>query len=58
LDLANLTKLTCKLTSWGMKEVQFFRRADGSSPVEEFIDGLTDKQAQKVAWVLKLIEAH
>lgn len=39
-----------------MKEVQFFRRADGSSPVEEFIDGLTDKQAQKVAWVLKLIE--
>ena len=39
-----------------MREVLFFRRADGSSPVEEFIDGLTDKQAQKVAWVLKLIE--
>ena len=39
-----------------MKEVQFFSRADGSSPVEEFIDSLTDKQAQKVAWVLKLIE--
>lgn len=39
-----------------MREVQFFRRVDGSSPVEEFIDGLTDKQAQKVAWVLKLIE--
>jgi len=28
-----------------MKEVHFFKRADGSSPVEEFIDGLTDKQA-------------
>lgn len=39
-----------------MREVQFFRRVDGSSPVEEFIDSLTDKQAQKVAWVLKLIE--
>jgi hypothetical protein len=39
-----------------MRDVQFFKRADGSSPVEEFIDGLTDKQAQKVAWVLKLIE--
>lgn len=39
-----------------MKEVLFFKRADGSSPVEEFIDKLTDKQAQKVAWVLKLID--
>lgn len=39
-----------------MREVLFFRRADGSSPVEEFVDRLTDKQAQKIAWVLKLIE--
>ena len=39
-----------------MREVQFFKRADGSSPVGEFIDSMTDKQAQKVAWVLKLIE--
>ncbi len=44
------------LTLVNMKEIHFFKRADGSSPVEEFIDGLTDKQAQKVAWVLKLIE--
>lgn len=39
-----------------MREVLFFKRSDGTSPVEEFIDSLTDKQAQKVAWVLKLIE--
>lgn len=39
-----------------MRVVHFFRRMNGSSPVGEFIDGLTDKQAQKVAWVLKLIE--
>ena len=39
-----------------MRDVQFFRRPDGSSPVEEFIASLTDKQAQKVAWVLNLIE--
>ena len=39
-----------------MREVQFSKRPDGSSPVEEFIVGLTDKQAQKVAWVLNLIE--
>lgn len=28
----------------------------GSCPVEEFLDSLTAKQAQKVLWVLKLIE--
>ncbi|MCC5835853.1 MAG: type II toxin-antitoxin system RelE/ParE family toxin [Opitutales bacterium] len=39
-----------------MKVILFFKRPDGSSPVEEFIDGLTDKQAQKVVWVLGLIE--
>jgi len=39
-----------------MREVLFFKRADGTSPVEEFIDALTDKQARKVAWVLGLIE--
>lgn len=39
-----------------MKEVVFFKWANGSSPLEEFIDGLTDKQAQKVVWVLSLIE--
>ena len=27
-----------------MKEILFFRRADGTSPVEEFIDSLNDKQ--------------
>lgn len=39
-----------------MREVLFFMRSDGTSPVEEFIDGLNDKQAQKIAWVLNLIE--
>ena len=39
-----------------MREVLFFKRPDGSSPVEEFIDSLHDKQASKVVWVLNLIE--
>ena len=39
-----------------MKKVYFFKRANGSSPIEEFINGLTNKQAQKVTWVLRLIE--
>lgn len=39
-----------------MKEVIFYRRSDGTSPVEEFLDELSDKQAAKVLWVLKLFE--
>ena len=39
-----------------MKEIRFYRFESGACPVEEFIDSLTGKQAQKVAWVLQLIE--
>lgn len=31
-----------------MREVLFFKRPDGTIPVEEFIDGLTDKQVRKI----------
>lgn len=39
-----------------MREVRFYRTSGGRSPVEEFLDSLAGKQAQKVVWVLKLIE--
>lgn len=39
-----------------MREIQFYRTRSGRCPVEEFLDGLTSKQAQKVVWVLKLVE--
>ena len=39
-----------------MREVQFYRNASGDCPVEEFLDDLGPKQAQKVAWVLKLVK--
>jgi len=39
-----------------MKEIRFYRSESGVCPVEEFIDSLTGKQAQKVTWVLQLIE--
>jgi phage-related protein len=39
-----------------MREIQFYRNASGDCPVAEFLDGLGPKQAQKVAWVLKLIK--
>jgi phage-related protein len=39
-----------------MRTVNFYRRPNGQSPVEEFLDSLTGKQAQKVLWALQLIE--
>ena len=34
----------------------FYKTSGGRSPIEEFLDTLSPKQAQKVAWVLNLIE--
>jgi len=39
-----------------MRTVNFYRLLNGKSPVEEFLDSLTSKQAQKVLWILQLIE--
>ena len=41
-----------------MKEINFYRSESGKSPVEEFLDNLTAKQAKKVVWVLNMVEAH
>ncbi len=39
-----------------MRSVNFYRTESGSSPIEDFLDALSSKQAQKVIWVLKVIE--
>ncbi len=39
-----------------MKTVNFYKTSEGKSPVAEFLDSLTAKEAQKVIWVLKLVE--
>ena len=39
-----------------MYKVRFFHLSSGASPVEEFLDSLPTKHAQKVVWVLQLIE--
>ena len=39
-----------------MREIIFYRTSAGKCPVETFLDSLPGKQAQKVLWVLKLIE--
>ena len=38
-----------------MREIRFYRTADGRCPVEEFLDSLGPKQAQKVLWVLRVV---
>lgn len=38
------------------KTVVFYRTADGICPVQEFLDSLSGKVAQKVTWVLQLLE--
>lgn len=39
-----------------MRTINFYRTETGNCPVEEFLDSLSGKQAQKVLWVLRLIE--
>ena len=38
-----------------MKTVKFYRTASGKCPVGDHLDTISDAQAKKVAWVLKLI---
>ena len=40
-----------------MRDVLFYRTQSGRQPVAEFLDSLDGKQAQKVAWVLELVES-
>ncbi|GGB46020.1 type II toxin-antitoxin system RelE/ParE family toxin [Shewanella inventionis] len=39
-----------------MRNIDFYTTEDGKCPIAEFLDSLSGKQAQKVAWVLQLIE--
>lgn len=39
-----------------MREIVFYRTESGVSPITDFLDSLSGKQAQKVLWVLRLIE--
>jgi len=38
------------------RTVIFYRTVDGKCPAQEFIDSLPGKVAQKIVWVLKLLE--
>jgi len=38
-----------------MKQIAFYATATGRSPVQEHLDSLPDKTAQKIAWVLRVV---
>jgi len=39
-----------------MREILFYKTESGKCPVEDFLESLSSRQAQKVTWVLSLIE--
>jgi phage-related protein len=39
-----------------MREIIFYRTETGKCPVEEYLDSLSDKQAEKVFFVLDIVE--
>ena len=39
-----------------MRSIAFYRTENGRCPVEEFLDSLIDTHAQRVTWVLRLVE--
>jgi phage-related protein len=39
-----------------MRTIVFYKTASGTNPVQQFLDTLSDKQVEKILWVLKLIQ--
>jgi phage-related protein len=39
-----------------MRTIIFYKTASGANPVQRFLEDLSDKQVEKVLWVLKLIQ--
>ena len=40
-----------------MREILFYKTESGECPIEDFLNSLDGKQAQKVAWVMQVVEA-
>ena len=39
-----------------MREILFYKTESGECPVESFLNSLSPKQAQKVTWVMQVVE--
>ncbi len=44
------------MLTFTMRKIAFYRTGAGRCPVEEFLDSLEGAHAQRIAWVLRLIE--
>ena len=56
-ELLRLTKVNLRVNIIVMKkEIKFYHRSLGDCPVQLFLDALPGKVAQKVIWVLGLVE--
>jgi len=53
---AQLDRVNIYVNIWSVREIVFYRTESGNCPVEEFLDTLSSKQAQKVTWVMQLVE--
>jgi hypothetical protein len=38
-----------------MRRIEYYRTRSGRSPVEEFLQALTDKQSAKLEWVMRIV---
>lgn len=38
-----------------MRKIIFYKTPKGNNPVKDFLNSLSDKQAKKVVWVLRLV---
>jgi hypothetical protein len=36
-------------------EIQYYRTAEGKCPVEDYLDGLSDRQFEKALWTLRVV---
>ena len=39
-----------------MREILFYKTESGECPVDNFLNSLSPKQAQKVTWVMQVVE--
>lgn len=44
------------MLTYAVQVIEFYQTSTGTKPVEEFLDTLSDQHAQKVAWVLRIVE--
>lgn len=38
-----------------MRQIDFYKTVNGISPVEDFLDTLSDAQTKKILWIMKLV---